>query len=253
MVELYNPGWQDAQGVDRTQMASKFYSSVPCVVVNPSDVWDAEIKNHLDPLDDLPTLLDLREIDDAWREEAVLSFLRTDSLYLQQGKNIREWADTYRQLKERWLYDVDEIIDHACSIGNLARDSQGRLIHLADKKELFLFSLDLRRAPSQEVDAIIGHQVKRRLQRGSMSLSSVRLSSLVFWYLYVDIDPSNKVRTQGSDIGDLYHLSLLPYCNAFTVDKSMHQLLMRIKEPFKPIQCKVLTKPGLKKAIGLEA
>ncbi len=251
LVELYNPGWRSSNGPERTQYAVKFYSSVPCVVVDPSHVWNAEISNRLDPIEKLPILLDLRELDE-WREETLLSFLRADDLFLEQGKDIREWAENYHKIKENWLFDVDDIINHAYSVGNLERDSMGKLCRLKEHKELFLYSLDLRHAPPECVDEILSYQIEKRKNNKSIKVSSLRMSSLVFWYLYVSIDPANKVKNQGSDIGDLYHLSLLPYCKAFTADKSMYRLLRRIKEPCTPIGCRVLTKPDLLKAVGLK-
>jgi hypothetical protein len=75
----------------------------------------------------------------------------------------------------------------------------------------------------------LGHR-----QRGPIKLTAVRFASLIFWYLYVNVDPSNRIKHQPSDIGDIYHLSLLPYCEAFTVDKPMQRLLQRIDYPVDP-------------------
>jgi hypothetical protein len=251
LTELYNPGWREHAGVDRTVLAVNFFSQVPCVVVNPSLVWEAEIRNKLDPVTELPVLLYLENVDSRWREEAFLRLLRADDLYISQGHDIRLWDENYKEVKSCWLADVERIIAEACATGNLERNEKGELVQLSAHKELFLFSLDLRHAPADQVKPIIDYQVKKRQQGQPAALSAVRLSSLLFWYLYVDIDPANRVRHQGSDIGDLFHLSLLPYCAAFTADKSMHRLLQRIKEPVTPVQCQVLTKPRLKEVIGV--
>lgn len=254
LVELYNPGWKKSSEADRTQLAVSFYSSVPCVIVYPPHVWDAELQNCLDPVDELPYLLDLRDIDDKWRKEALLRFLRADDLYVSQSKDIRVWVENYCKIKEKWLSDVDDIIEHAIENGNLERSNSGSLCNLSDKKEMFLLSLDLRLAPPENIDKILSHYVQQTRQRTTIQrLSSVRMSSLVFWYLYVDIDPSNKIKMQGSDIGDIFHLSLIPYCKTFTLDKSMNRLIQRVKdkEPYAPIGCRLLTKSALLKLLGL--
>lgn len=252
LVELYNPGWQNSNGPERTQNAVKFYASVPCAVVDPLDVWKAEIKNRLDTIDQLPIRLDLRDLDDELREETLLRFLRADPLFLDQGKDIREWVKNYNEIKNTWLVHVEKIIDNALRDGYLERDSLGKLCKLNQYKDLFLYSLDMRHALSEEVDAILEYQVNKRRKQKVVKVSAIRMTSLIYWYLYVKIDPVNKVKVQNSDIGDLYHLSLLPYCKAFTADKSMCRLVRRIKEPCVPIGCRVLSKPELLKAIGLK-
>ncbi|MGL6537924.1 hypothetical protein ACSZNU_03440 [Aeromonas hydrophila] len=55
-------------------------------------MWKEEIENNLDTIDQLPIQLDLRELDDEFREEALLRFLRADPLFLDQEKDIREWV-----------------------------------------------------------------------------------------------------------------------------------------------------------------
>lgn len=252
LVELYNPGWQNSSGPERTQHAVKFYASVPCAVVDPSDVWKEEIKNRLDTIDQLPIRLDLRYLDDALREEALLRFMRADPLFLDQGKDIREWVRNYNEIKKTWLVDVEKIIDNALNDGYLECDCMGKLCKFNEHKELFLYLLDMRHAPHEEVGAIVEYQVSKRRKQKVAKISSVRMASLIFWYLYVKIDPANKVKAQNSDIGDLYHLSLLPYCKAFTADKSMSRLVRRIKEPCVPIGCRVFSKPELLKVIGLK-
>lgn len=251
LTELYNPGWRDSTGTDRTVHAVNFFSQVPCVVVNPRLVWEAEVGNNLDPVTEPPVLLELESVDPSWRKEALVRLLRADDLYTSQGHDIRRWDENYKELKSAWLAEAERIIAEACTSGNLERNEKGKLVQLAAHKELFLFSLDFRHAPAERFSSILNHQVGKRQQGRPVALSSVRLSSLLFWYLYVDIDPANKVRHQGSDIGDVFHLSLLPYCAVFTADKSMHRLLERIKEPVAPLQCQVLTKPRLRDVLGI--
>lgn len=250
-TELYNPGWRESSGPDRTVRAVDFLSQVPCVIVNPRLVWEAEIGNNLEPVTELPVLLALESVDARWRKEALLRLLRADELYVSQGHDIRRWEENYKALKSGWLAEVGHVIAEACASGNLERDGQGRLVQLPAYKEFFLFSLDFRHAPAERISSLLNYQVGMRQQGQPVALSSVRLSSLLFWYLYVDIDPANKVRHQGSDIGDIFHLSLLPYCAMFTADKSMDRLLQRIREPVTPLQCRVLTKPRLREVLGV--
>ncbi len=252
LVELYNPGWSGAQGRERAERAAKFYASVPCVVVDPKDVWDAEIANQLDVLDALPIRLHVGELDQGVRAEAFLRFLRRDKLFLDQGLDVEKWSNTYHASKQTWLSDVSRILDAACQAGNLQRNSKGEFVHLPSDKERFLFSLDLRQADPANVTRILSHQVAQRSSGTHSRLGAVRLSSLLFWYLYVDIDNSNRPKHGGSDLGDIYHLSLLPYCSAFTADRAMYGMLQRIKEPIAAIACSVMTKPMLERALRVQ-
>lgn len=250
-VELYNPGWESGGENDRTISAVNFYSKVPCIIVNPPKVWKDEIDNLLFSLDELPVALDLEAISPRLRAETLLRFLRADDLFLSQGKDIRIWANEYKTIKEKWLESVNEIIDFACNSGYLARNKKGEFVHLYETKELFLYSLDFRNAKNEQVEKILVSH-KEDKQKGNISkITAVRMTSLIFWYLYVDIDKTNKVKHQKSDIGDIFQLSLLPYCQAFTVDTSMYRILMRIKEVSRPIYCNILTKSKLLNEIGL--
>lgn len=251
MVELYNPGWANASKEDRTTVAARFCATHPCVVVDPAEVRVAEIANRLEVLPSLPTRLDLQQIAPDLREEILVGLWRRDKLFLDQGIDIQQWSRDYHDLKARWLADVQNIINHACHLGNLRRNQKGKLTDLVASKEQFLLSLDLRDAPSEDVDEILAHQVRRRFAGAPVKLGAVRFSSLLFWYSYVEVDPAAQMKREGSDIGDIHHLSLIPYCLAFTADTTMHRMLMRIKEPAVPIRCKVLTKPLLKELLGL--
>ncbi len=251
LVELYNPGWASAKGNDRTKNAARFYSDLPCVIVDPQTVWDQEIRNRLEALDTLPIQLNLEQVNKNSRQEALLRFLRRDTLFIQQGLDIQKWSYEYKAVKAGWLSNVNRIIDKACIDGNLCRNKKGKLINLSSFKELFLFSLDLRHCEPEYINEILNHQVQQRSGGAPVRLSAVRLSSILFWYSYVDVDPANRMKRSGSDIGDMYHLSLIPYCSAFTADKTMFRMLKRIREPAVPLDCRVFTKPFLEKAIGV--
>lgn len=73
---------------------------------------------------------------------------------------------------------------------------------------------------------------------------AVRCSSLYFWYAYIEIDKSYTLKYRGSDIGDYYQMSLIPYCSAFTVDKTMRRLVNRVKGDVN-FTCEILNEPEL--------
>jgi hypothetical protein len=244
-VELYNPNWENAGEKDRMKKAANLLSKNPSVIVNPQKVYVAEIESYPDQASTLPVELDLSAISDKVRESTLLKFLRGDEIFVKQGKNIKNWSENYAKIKTDWFKNVDNIIEHACKSGYLKRDSKGRFIELQENKELFLLSLDFREVNPELIDALIAKRVERSKKRKPMPLTAVRLSSLCFWYAYIDIDQANKMKNKGSDIGDFYHISLLPYCAAFTADGSMYRMLQRIREPIAPVNCEVITKQKL--------
>ena len=249
-VELYNPNWQSAGEKDRMSRAAHFLSKNPCVIVSPQKAYAAELISYPNPLSTLPIELDLGDISDELRAQTLLSFLRGDEIFVKQGKDIKSWSQGYEQIKASWLNDVESIIEHACRNGNLKRDSRGRFVELRQYKEQFLLSLDFRQAERENVDSLLAKLVERAEKREPARLTAIRLSSLCFWYAYVDVDKANKMKRRGSDIGDVYHISLLPYCAAFTSDGSMHRMLQRIREPITPVSCEVMTKEKLEKHLS---
>jgi hypothetical protein len=250
MVELYNPGWQNALGKERGATAVHFLAGVPCVIVNPLRVWEEEIAARLSPLPVLPLELDLYDLPKDHRSATLLGFLRRDERFLQQGKDIQRWSLVYKETKLSWLSDANTIIENACRHGYLKRDKAGKFKDLEETRENFLYSLDFRLADPHDVGTILEDQL-RLAQSGRRPdrLTSVRFSSLCFWYSYVDIDPANWPKHQDSDIGDFYHLSLLPYCSVFTADGTMYNMLQRIRERVPPVNCEVMTKRLLEKRI----
>jgi hypothetical protein len=242
MTELYNPGWEKGGEDERGASAMRFLARVPCAIVNPQKIWEMEAAANLTRVQSLPLELDLADLPENQREVTLLRFLRRDELFLKQGHDIKVQSLEYMEAKRTWLQDVENIIENACANGYLKRDESGRFRDLAETKEFFLFSLDLRHADLGAVDAILKEMLRSKRAGNPSCLTSVRLCSLCYWYHYVDVDNANQPKRSGSDIGDFYHISLLPYCVAFTSDGTMYRTLSRIREPVVPVSCKLMTK-----------
>lgn len=249
-VELYNPNWEKAGEKDRMNRAAHFLSKHPSVIISPEKVWQAETKSYPNPLSLLPIDLDLQNISNQLRAPTLLSFLKGDDLFIKQGKSIELWQAEYEQIKGTWLNTVGNIIEQACQSNNLKKDENGRFIELQKYKEQFLLSLDFRIADPNDIDSLLKILIEKSKKGEKFRLTAVRLSSLYFWYSYIYIDQANKMKHNGSDIGDFYHISLLPYCSAFTTDGSMYRMLKRIVEPIVPTGCEVITPYKLDKILS---
>ena len=81
-------------------------------------------------------------------------------------------------------------------------------------------------------------------------LPAIRLTSLCFWYSYIEIDKAFPMKRNGSDIGDFYQISMMAYCAVFTADKTMSRLLSRLQSEAS-YTCKVLNLQGLDKEIAM--
>lgn len=246
MVELYNPGWEAAPEMDRTVRAIDFLSKIPCVIVDPHKVCRAELHLYPYPLQALPIELDLQALSDTQRAQTLLRFMRRDILFLEQGKDIKVWCENYERIKNSWLQDAKSIIYHACGSGVLKQDKKGRFIDLKQSKEGFLLSLDLRHTDSTEEKAEVLAKIIAQKSKGNwLDLIAIRMTSLCFWYTYVETDPSNMPPYKPSDIGDYYHIGLIPYCSAFTIDNSMLKLVQRFREQQHLGQCELLNEAKL--------
>ena len=243
-AELYNPNWATAGKKDRIARAASFLSNVPCVIVDPQRVCNAEMVAYLCPLPDLPIDVDLSNIPVHVREPLLVNLLRRSELFLQQNVDVQKWSATYTLEKNDWLNDVNHIIKNAIEKGYLSQDDRGRYVASEEQKTLTLLSLDLRSANPADIDSILEKMVTRRKHGQPTPLTAARTTSLCFWYAYVDIDNANRVRQLPSDLGDISNLSLLPYCAAFTMDKAMYKILGRIREPIQP-RCQLITKRQL--------
>jgi hypothetical protein len=242
LTELYNPGWQDANGPDRVERAVSLLSQVPCVIVDPSAIFAAEMDADLQPLTSLPIKFNLEIMEPDMRADVLRRLLRRDPQFLEQGSDIQVWAENVSALKATWLDEVELIIENACRSGYLVRDRSGEPVLPPDGAELFLYSLDFRHAPGDRIDAILRSHLERTAAGRRSMPTAVRLSSLYFLYAYVRFDGGDRIKRQGSDIADMYHLSLATYCAAFTTDKNMHRLLGIIKQSGVTLPCRVMTR-----------
>lgn len=240
-TELYNPGWQQAKNTDRTNRAARFLSQHPCVVVRPEKVFKVEIESFPAIVEYLPTELSFDDLPSQHRMQALLSVLRGDDFLLDHGINIKQWVADYNKLKGTWLKDAKQIIEHACSTGVLTRDKNGRFIDLEKSKEEFLITLDRRHfslLDSKEREAL-GTKIVDLFMGATRTLPAVRFSSLCFWYANIDTDRAFPLKKRGSDIGDFFQMSLIPYCSAFTVDGTMDRLLHRVMTDVK-YKCEII-------------
>lgn len=252
MTELYNPGWETTAKEDRAVKAVDFLSEIRCVIVDPDKVFRAEIDRYPDPLKTMPVELDLQEIPDDQRAQILLQFMRRDISFLNQGKDIEGWCKNYKKLKGEWLNTTKSIIDHARNEGILKQNKKGKFIDLEKSKELFLLTLDLRHIHSvAEKDALLTKIIAQKSSGNWFDLLAIRVTSLCIWYSYIDIDPSNIPPYKPSDIGDYYHIGLIPYCSAFTIDNPMQKLLQRFREQHWLRDCVIFSEANLRTHLGI--
>jgi len=98
LVELYNPGWENAQETDRTARATDFLSKHPVIIIDPVKLFRAEIESYPNPIQDLPVELDLEIMSVENRKQSLMLFLHGDQLFISHGKDIKVWFQNY----ENW-------------------------------------------------------------------------------------------------------------------------------------------------------
>lgn len=247
LTEFYNP--QGSHG-DRATRVARFLGSHQTCIVDPVRVWHDEVMSYPAPLRALPVALDLERVSAEHRATALELFLRRDTLYLAQGKDVAAWSENYAKEKAGWLAEVERLIDRGVASGLLVRNGEGKLDARASNKEEFLCSLDRRLAVGQAWQLPVQTLVDLMVNAGTARLPAIRMSSLAFWHAYVEADAAFPMRRSGSDLGDILHLSLLPYCVVFTMDKNMHRMVQRIARDSRG-SCAVLSRAELEAVLGL--
>ena len=251
MAELYNPKWKETGNRDRGFVAANFIGAHPSVIIHPIKVFEAEYLHFPKNINTIPVELDLITIKDELRAKALLGVLRRDSLLLEQGIDIEKWSNDLVQMKRVWLDDVKRIINHAVQNGMLKQDGRGEFIVDSKEKEVALTSLDLRLFDNLDIDLFLKKTLIRKNKTGKLPrLRGTRIISLCHWYAYIEVDKSNKLKQQGSDIVDYYHLSLIPYCSAFTLDTNMSRLLEYVAKDIDISRCDLYTPRTLDEAIA---
>jgi len=253
LTELYNPGWANSQGNDRISRVAKFIKDHPTIIVDPVKIFRAEIENYPQPVQSLPIELDFATLPVEHREQALKLFLQHDKLFLNQGKDIRIWVESYKKEKSNWLDNVEKIIDKAIQSGILIRDETGRFMQLEKGKEDFLVTLDRRHF--SHFNAIerenLGTKIVELFMGETAKLPAIRFTSLCFWYAYIQTDKTHPISRAPSDIGDFLQMSMIPYCNVFTTDNKMHWLSKHIMNETNQSSCIILNKNELDKEIGI--
>ena len=166
---------------------------------------------------------------------------------------MKRWVANYEQAKAEWLGEAERIIQKACDTGLLVRDEGGKFANLDEKtKEAFLVTLDRRHFVyfSAEEREQLGTNIVPLFMGATRALPAIRFSSLSFWYAYICSDKGYPMKRKGSDLGDFFHLSLIPYCSAFTTDTTMSRLARRVLRDA-PCACRVYDHDGLDAALGL--
>jgi len=252
LTELYNPGWQNAQGKDRTARAISFISTHSTLIVDPMKLIRAEIESYPEQIQSLPIELDLEIMSKESRGQSLTRFLHHDELFIKQGKDIRVWVKNYEKEKVEWLGNIDKIIENAVQSGVLTRDKTGRFTKLEKEKENFLATLDRRHFShfnAKEWEQL-GARIIQLFMDATSKLPALRSTSLYFWYAYIQTDKAHPISKAPSDLGDFYQMSMIPYCEIFTTDNKMQWLSKRIADEVSPIFCRILNKDDLDKEIG---
>jgi hypothetical protein len=226
-VELYNPGWQRALGTERGEAAVAFLANFPCVFADPTDIYAAEYDAFPAPLGVMPVRLDLGAFAPEVRSEVLMAFLRRGDLLKRFDVDAERFADTYKRIKEDWVAQATAVVDAVLDDVGVKRRPDGSVRIDAGDREVALLSLDLRLVDDPDTDNYLlramtasGHRA--RFMRGA------RTTSLAMWHLYAPPNAAERPAQRSSDIGDIHHLSLAPYCQMFTADGTMHRLLCRI-------------------------
>ncbi|KAF5413740.1 MAG: hypothetical protein C5S38_05735 [Candidatus Methanophagaceae archaeon] len=239
LTEIYNPDWRRIPFIGRTRNVSEFLVDHPTVLINPQELLLSEIRSYPNIPLTLPHSFDFASQHWSIRDYLIKGLFRRDKDLTHLGMDLEVWSQDYMKTKDSWPSNVRAIIEDATSKGILAKHKDGSIDIGESDKEAFLRYLDQRflrinfhrNAPHDE----FGNLSKNveDLYRGATSkLPALRLTSLVFWHAYVQIDKAFIMPSRGSDIADIYRAALVPYSEYFTADKAMERVLSHAVEDF---------------------
>lgn len=245
LTELYNPGWEHGGERERGASIVRFLEKQHCAIIEPEKIWNEEAAAFPGQLTSPPINLDLDTIPLKERGDAILSVLRRAQELLANGIDIKTWDECVKVEKGRWLVSVEKILAKGVLQGQLVLTKQGRYQAVdTDTRGAFLCSLD-RRLPQTTGN------IQFYIADNTSEACGIRFSNLCFWHRYVDPPPNALPSKQGSDLGDILQMSLLPYCHAFTLDTKMKPTVaLALKEAFYP--CQLLTQRELGQELGIE-
>jgi hypothetical protein len=237
MAESHNEGWEGGGIEERSARVASFLGNQHCVVIEPEEVWKSEGSRFPNQLDTVPVQLDLNTIHSPdERVSEILAVLRRRQDLLNEGIDVGQWKAKLKPLKNQWLEDVQRIIENGINQGYLIKTANDRYkTDNKEKREEFLRSLDWR----------LANQSTYYSWQDTSIMRGIRLSNLCLWYRYISPPRGQLPKKTGSDIGDIFQLSLLPYCNAFTVDTKMAPTVKLALEEL-PCSCQILTHNELK-------
>lgn len=228
LVELYNP---HPDKNSRIHNIARFFQKAKFVIVDQQDVIDSEYNLYPRKLYNLKIRLKSHELfnnlSDINRECLVYELFKHG--LPDYGVPLKEWVQSYSEIKNKWESDVELII----------KDSKDKKI----LKDVIKFSQYLDFRLVKEIVTIYEsiekgeniHITKKqsdlitKYKHGVMR--GIHLSSLVFWYDYV----RSRKKIKGSDVGDIYFSILFPYCHEVIADKSRFDCLRQIKKDYQEV------------------
>ncbi|MFL5589258.1 MAG: hypothetical protein ACJ8DI_16645 [Ktedonobacteraceae bacterium] len=243
MAELYNSEWEKGGTEERGARVARFLGDQHCIIVRPEEVWQAEAAIFPRHLDSLPIKLNIDTLPNSQRIAAMLSIFRRDQTLLDEGMDIAQWRSQYDALKSQWLADVEKIIEEGVRQETIIKATQNRYkAASSEKREAFLRSLDWRLTNKSTYYSWQDTSVMR----------SIRFSSLCLWYHYIDYPAGETPKKSPSDIGDIFQLSLAPYCDVITTDTKIAPTLKRVLHELS-YACQILTYHELEMELGIES
>jgi hypothetical protein len=226
-VEVYNPGWAREPARERGEAVATFLADHPSVIVEPTDVFSIEYERFPDRPAELPVRLDLSAFERSTRREVLLQFLRRHETFLAMDKDVGSWAERYAEQKATWISSAKAVVEGVMRDNRIERQSDGSVRVGRGVRECALLSLDLRLVDGADADAYLARATHRRGTRIPV-MRGCRTTSLAMWHLYAVEISTDRLAQRESDIGDILHLALAPYCELFTADAKMIRLLLRM-------------------------
>lgn len=200
------------------------------VITDQKDIFQREEESYPSICKDIPILASkqsiFNRIDDN-KKRFLLTQLFTSNLE-KYGIQVRSWVKEYNSVKRNWNNDTNKIIANAkqdSTLGNKDMLIQNLDLRLCDNISRIKHELD-NGVPVENLDRNYLRKINLVLQnKDTWRMRGIHLSSLIFWYDYI----KDKKKIKCSDLGDLYHSVIIPYCKLAIVDNSKYDTCTKIQ------------------------
>ncbi|MCD4829613.1 MAG: hypothetical protein K8R90_09335 [Candidatus Cloacimonetes bacterium] len=244
-IELYNPNKGHSKS-DRVDRICQFLSKHPLYIIETEKLWKMAIIMLPSQSYELPTLFPFPQSSPEEKRRILIGFLRAENWWLKRHPDldIRGLNKRYRRPRKRTFMEF--ILTEYTEFIKGCEDKPIEEILITDCISIAKQAFDAAPIPNF-LSALL--YIKQLSDSDLLQALPLHCIALANWYAYGEKDKGYTHKIQESDCADVIHLSLLPFCKVFTIDKTMARIAVKVANKL-GLSAQVLNHAELRNAIG---